>query len=312
MLAVVRSGLVEARHEVVAVAVDDTGTVVASLGDYLDRRFFYRSAIKPLQALVSQANGADLGPEETAVAASSHGGHPVHLAYVRSMLAGMGLGVDHLLCPADRPLSPVADRRAAVGGSLEAARIFHNCSGKHAAMLRACVAKGWSTDYLPAEHPLQQQVVAVVSDAAGEGPWATGVDGCGVPTVAGTVGGLARAFARLAADPTMVGVRDAMCRFSALTSDGASGEAVLSRWVPAAVKRGAQGCVGLALPAYGVGMAAKCWTGFSGPALAAVVTLLERIGIVGPYPRSRLAEVARPEVLGGGVTVGALVGDGPA
>ena len=219
MLAVVRSGLVEARHEVVAVAVDDTGTVVASLGDYLDRRFFYRSAIKPLQALVSQANGADLGPEETAVAASSHGGHPVHLAYVRSMLVGMGLGVDHLLCPADRPLSPVADRRAAVGGSLEAARIFHNCSGKHAAMLRACVAKGWSTDYLPAEHPLQQQVVAVVSDAAGEGPWATGVDGCGVPTVAGTVGGLARAFARLAVDPTMVGVRDAMCRFSALTSE---------------------------------------------------------------------------------------------
>ncbi|MEK8107682.1 asparaginase [Micromonospora sp. M12] len=33
-----------------------------------------------------------------------------------------------------------------------------NCSGKHAAMLVACVARSWSThDYLDPEHPLQRK-----------------------------------------------------------------------------------------------------------------------------------------------------------
>ena len=54
----VRSGLVEALHPVSAVAVDESGAVIASLGDDLDREFFLRSAPKALQATVSQRNGA--------------------------------------------------------------------------------------------------------------------------------------------------------------------------------------------------------------------------------------------------------------
>ena len=34
-----------------------------------------------------------------------------------------------------------------------------NCSGKHAAMLAACVARGWPlAGYLDPEHPLQREV----------------------------------------------------------------------------------------------------------------------------------------------------------
>ena len=36
-----------------------------------------------------------------------------------------------------------------------------NCSGKHAAMLSACVAAGWPTaGYLERDHPLQQAIEA--------------------------------------------------------------------------------------------------------------------------------------------------------
>ncbi len=45
-----------------------------------------------------------------------------------------------------------------------------NCSGKHAAMLTACVANGWPVDtYLDPSHPLQLMVRQVMADGAGEG-----------------------------------------------------------------------------------------------------------------------------------------------
>ena len=44
-----------------------------------------------------------------------------------------------------------------------------NCSGKHAAMLSACVAAGWPTaGYLERDHPLQQAIEARLAEAAGE------------------------------------------------------------------------------------------------------------------------------------------------
>ena len=44
-----------------------------------------------------------------------------------------------------------------------------NCSGKHAAMLSACVAAGWPTEgYLERDHPLQQAIEARLGEAAGE------------------------------------------------------------------------------------------------------------------------------------------------
>jgi L-asparaginase II len=68
-----------------------------------------------------------------------------------------------------------------------------NCSGKHAAMLAACVAAGWSTEgYLDPAHPLQQAIEARLGDAAGEPVTAVVVDGCGAPQHALSVTGLAR------------------------------------------------------------------------------------------------------------------------
>lgn len=299
----VRSGLVEGLHPVAAVAVDADGDVVAEIGSDLDRPFFFRSAVKPFQAFVSQAAGADLGAEQLAVASASHSGQPVHIAYVRAMLDGVGLDPSALRCPPDRPIAEAAACRL---GLTPPEPIFHNCSGKHSGMLRACVANGWSLDYTPPDHPLQQQVASFVSELTGAPVDPVGVDGCGIPTLRGDVRGLARAFARLAVDDELAEVAAATRRFASLTSDGDRREARLARWFPGSVKGGAMGCIGLAWREGGLGFAAKSWTGASAPAGVAVVELMQHLGVLPAHPRTMLESVARPAVFGGGRSVGSL------
>jgi len=302
---VVRSGLVEARHPVSVAVADPDGRVILTLGSDLDTPFYARSAAKPFQTTVSQRNGADLGPEQLAVVSGSHGGQPIHIAYIRELLGEVGLGEEHLLCPPSWPMSTDAVLRAARSGIASAMPVFHNCSGKHAGMLRACVARGWSLHYDAADHPLQVENAAFLAEVSGQPVEPSGIDGCGVPTFRTTVSGLAAAFAKLAVLPEFAEVRTAMSRFGSLTSDGERREARLARWVPAAVKGGAQGCLGVAWYG-GLGIAAKSWTGDPEPAVIGVIEALRRLGILPDYPAEMLEPTARPPVTGGGRPVGTL------
>ena len=301
-----RSGLVEAVHPVTVAAVDASGRVVETAGEDVDRPFFYRSAVKPIQAAVSQRHGADLGPEQLALACASHGGQPVHVAIVAGMLQEVGLDEARLRCPPDQPSSPSAAMRLAARGHPVERSIHHNCSGKHAAMLRACVARGWSLEYTDPDHPLQKEIVGYAAELAGAPVTPTGVDGCGVPTLRGDVTGLARVFARLASDGELRPIAENAARYASLLSDGDRPGGRLARWFPAAVKGGAMGCVGVAWLDGRMGFAAKCWTGDSAPAMVALIALIDRMGLLPEYPRSRLAGIATPAVLGGGGPVGAL------
>jgi len=301
----IRSGLVEAVHPVVAAAVTRSGRVIAVVGNDSDRPFFYRSAVKPLQAAVAVRRGAGLEPEQLALAAASHGGQPVHVAIVTRMLRDAGLDASHLRCPPDWPSNVDAGRRLAAEGHVENP-LFHNCSGKHAAMLRACAAQGWSLEYTPANHPLQQDVIALASEATGASVVPTGVDGCGVPTLRGDVLGLARAFARIVSDPELRPIAENSARFTALTSDGDRAEAVLARWFPGVVKGGAMGCIGAGWLEGGIGLAAKSWSGHSPAAAVGLIALMARLGLLADHPRHQLEELAAPAVLGGGLPVGSL------
>lgn len=303
----IRSGLVESIHPVTAVAVDPDGEVIASLGHGLDREFFYRSAPKPLQASVSQWLGADLTPERLAVVSSSHRGYPVHVAYVVDMLKEVGLAPEqHLLCPPARPSAMAADRLWASRGRGEPERVFHNCSGKHTGMLRACLAQGWPLEYDDPSHPLQREIVSLATECAGRPVEPVGVDGCGIPTLRGDVVGLARIFSRLVTDPRFVEVATTAARFGSLTSSGDAPEARLARWMPAVVKGGAEGCMGLGLLEHQIAFAVKSWTGAYAPAAVAMVEIMDRVGVIPGHQRRQLEDVARPPVLGGGRPVGAL------
>jgi L-asparaginase II len=302
----VRSGLVEAVHPVAVAAVESSGRVLAASGDVTGREFFLRSAIKPVQAAVSQRLGAGLVREQLAVAASSHSAFPVHVAYVEQMLLEVGLEAGHLRCPPDHPGATDAEVLWAQRGRHRPERIFHNCSGKHAAMLRACVANDWSLEYTAPDHPLQVAVVAAVEEAAGRPVTPTGIDGCGVPTLRCDVTGLARVFARIASAPDLAEVRGATMRYTALTRDGDRTETLIARWLPTVVKGGAMGCIGVAWVEGDVGIAAKSWTGDGAAAAVAALTVMADLGLVPPHPRAQLAGVFAPEVTGGGAPVGHL------
>ncbi|HEU4750960.1 MAG TPA: asparaginase, partial [Acidimicrobiia bacterium] len=162
----VRSGLVETVHDGAVAVVDPTGDLVAYSGD-IDRPFYFRSAAKPFQAAISQASGAGLAPEELAMACASHDGEPVHLALVTAMLNRAGLSEDQLQCPPDWPIRAEAGRRLASGGARHARRLFNNCSGKHTAMLAACVKSGWDpASYLDPGGPLQRQITDLIADVS--------------------------------------------------------------------------------------------------------------------------------------------------
>ncbi len=255
----VRTGLTESTHDVAVCAVDSFDREVYRSGDP-DRPLFYRSAVKPLQATVALEAGIDLPPEHIAVASSSHSGWPAHLAIVRSILGSSGLDERALQCPAVWPLSQGARDLQFRRGVDAPRRIFHNCSGKHAAMLAACVAQGWPIEtYLEPAHPLQRRIVELVAETTGISPEPVGIDGCGAPTLRGSVRGLAHAFAQLSSADRFDRAADAISRFPALVADNARADGHLARWWGGPVKVGAEGQIGIGR--HGIGIAAKAKAG---------------------------------------------------
>jgi L-asparaginase II len=190
-----RSGFEESLHHGAAVALDETGTIVASVGDP-DVVVYPRSCLKPLQAQAMVDLGLELPDEQLAVACASHAASPVHLDAVRSILAAYGLREDDLRNTPARP--------EGAASSVEPSSIVQNCSGKHAAMLATCVVNGWPTGtYIDADHPLQRAIGAALV-GFGCAVRHVGVDGCGAPTHAIALRDLASAFAALASNGSAV------------------------------------------------------------------------------------------------------------
>ncbi|MFQ5516039.1 MAG: asparaginase [Acidimicrobiia bacterium] len=298
----IRSDLPETRH---ALALAVTGVSELASGD-VDRHFFMRSAAKPFQAWVCQQAGAGLVPEQLAVAAASHGGEPAHLALVGSMLDDAGVAEEYLACPPSWPRSQRGYQLVLAAGHRRQRRLFHNCSGKHTAMLRACLAQGWPVaGYWETDHPLQARILELMEEVLGHDPGPVGVDGCGVPTFRASARSLAGAFRLLATQPRFAEVADAMHRFAALTAGASLPEAELARVLPAAVKGGAAGCLGVAVIGR-LGLAVKSWDGSAAPAMAAASATLVALGLTSRWQRDRLAEVTSPHVHGGGRVVGRL------
>jgi L-asparaginase II len=304
---VIRSGLVESTHDGAAAAVHPDGSVLAAWGD-IDRIFFLRSAAKPFQATVSQELGADLTPEEMAVACGSHRGQPVHVAIVAAMLDGAGLVESHLQCPPAWPAAPGERDRVVAGGFDRPRRLWHNCSGKHAAMLRACAAQGWPIDtYLDPAHPLQRSIFDLVAEAGGIDPGPVGVDGCGAPVFRGTVRSLARAFAQLGSVDRFAYAWSAMHRFPALTCDQGQPAALIATALDAVAKAGAEGSLGVSIQG-DVGVAVRAWDGSSRATGPAALSILKRVSRLGGFVVDQLEDVIHAPVLGGEARVGEIAG----
>ncbi|WP_019632866.1 asparaginase [Actinomadura atramentaria] len=306
LVEVERSGFVESRHRGSAVGLAADGSVAVSAGEP-DHPVFPRSANKPMQAVAMLRAGLDLDGELLALAAGSHSGEDFHVAGVERLLASVGLGAGDLRCPEAWPLDPEAERQVVRdGGGRSALRM--NCSGKHAGMLAACVAAGWSTDdYLDPQHPLQVSTAAVVAELTGEKPAATGVDGCGAPLFAVSVTGIARAFRRLVlAGPGTPErrVADAMRAHPQWTSGTRREELRLMEAVPGLiVKCGAEGVDAFAA-ADGRAGAVKIDDGAMRARTPVTVALLRAVGLDGDA--AVLDALAAPLLHGGAAPAGAV------
>ncbi|HJT37290.1 MAG TPA: asparaginase, partial [Actinomycetota bacterium] len=204
-------------------------------------------------------------------------------------------GIDESLlrCPADVPLY-----LPAVMGVGEKLPVYHNCSGKHAAMLAACCAAGWPLEtYRELGHPLQQHVSALVGAVVGEIS-ATLVDGCGVPTFVSPLRALARGLlaieggreaGAMRAHPFLVGGTDR------LDTD------LMTALPSVLIKSGAEGLACLSVD--GLGIALKARDGAARARGPAVLHVLEQLDVA---PKDVLAQHREPPVLGGGVPVGSL------
>ncbi|WP_309101929.1 asparaginase [Microbacterium sp.] len=313
-LAVVeRSGFVESRHAGAAVVLSPDGDIVARHGN-VDALVLPRSSLKPLQAVACITAGAVLEGEQLALATASHTGTDRHAATIRDMLTEGGLTEDDLACPAAWP-SDTAARDDMVREHGEPARIRMNCSGKHAAMLRACVATGWPTrGYLDAAHPLQAHIRDVIERLTGEKVAHTAIDGCGAPVYALTLTGIARAIHRIgsASDRSpfalhrVAGSLVKAVREHPWTIEGPGRpDTVAIETLGVFAKGGAEGFMVMVAPD-GTTVALKMLDGGARAATVVAATLLARAGALQDGDVERLAEALPLAVLGGGREVGVI------
>ncbi len=300
---VVRSGTVESVHTGHLLALAADGTDVLALGRP-EQQIYARSSLKPLQTVAMLRAGAELTEEQLALACASHNGEGRHREVVRSILAAAGLTESDLGNTPDWPL--LAEAAAAWrDAGRDAEPIAQNCSGKHAAMLATCVAAGWGTaDYLEAEHPLQQHILAVVAELTGEEIQHVAVDGCGAPQPSTTVRGLARAFATIAtaAEGTAEHrVASAMRAHPFLVAGTGRDATAAMQTVPGLIaKDGAEGVYAAALED-GRAVALKVSDGASRPRPVLLGAALHALGEHGRWPWAQVP------VLGHGEQVGSVL-----
>jgi L-asparaginase II len=255
-----RGDAVESRHAVHAVAVRD-GALVESAGDP-DLVTVMRSAAKPLQALPVALVAPDLPNEELAIACASHEALPDQLAAVKSLLARSWSTEDDLEC-----------------GAESGSRLRHNCSGKHAGMLLVTKRREWPLPgYRFPDHPLQRELLEVVSEAAGmsASDVELGIDGCGVLAFGLPLRAMATAFARLGTHELNGSQRvtAAMVTHPELIGGPDAVDTAVMQAVPGVLaKRGAEGVLCAAL-ADGTGVALKVEDGAARAIPAAAAAFL--------------------------------------
>jgi L-asparaginase II len=307
-----RSGFLESVHRGALVVLDAAGQPLLEAGDTA-RPVLPRSSNKPVQATTYlDAGWQPRDDRDLALAAASHSGEDEHRALAGELLAAAGLGPDALGCPPALPQHEGTRAGWLVAGRAPE-RLAMNCSGKHAAMLAACVAAGWPTEgYLDRAHPLQQAIEARLGEAGEEPVAEVVVDGCGAPQHAISLRGLARGVLSLVqAAPGTSGrrVADAMRAHPWLVAGTGREDTELMQAVDGLlVKGGADGVHVAALPGAGA-VALKLDDGGDRGRTPALAAGLRRLGVPAEaLSRWLVTPVTGGEDVVGQVRAGAVLG----
>ena len=309
--------------------VADTGAAATCVAGEPERYTFYRSSAKPLQALAVIVSGAaerfGFDDREIALCCASHCGSQEHTEIVAGMLERIGLRDTDLQCGIHPPDDEAARECLAATG--EAAGPLHNnCSGKHAGMLATCLVLGADiATYLEPSHPLQQMNLRHIAELGRVAPEDIRIaeDGCGAPTFALPLRGIATSFARLAspeglapelvaaaewikramlAFPHLVGARDTFAEKLMGATYGAPENP--KRIV---LKGGAEGLICAGLPEVGLGIAIKISDGSHRAHPPLLLEVLRRLGVLDPRHEADLTPYITPLITNAhGHTVGEI------
>ncbi len=305
---VVRGERTESIHHVHAAVARGDGELIG-FGD-ADLESFWRSAMKPFQALPMIEDGAaarfGFELEDIAVACGSHGGMPMHVDRVRSMFRRMGLGDEGpgLLACGSHPPYDRAARQELLRAGASFTPLHNNCSGKHAAMLALAHHRGWPlTGYTESGHPVQARIRESLREwldgDIDRRAWAR--DGCSVPTPYLSLREMATAYARLMAAARSgaegpAAVASAMRRRPELTSaPGRVPHEIMVRTEGRLLaKEGAEGVLCASDPESGWALALKVEDGSVRATGPAAIELLTGLELLSEVERRRLAEVGCP------------------
>ncbi len=310
---VTRGPVTESRHWGDIAVCNSSGKILASAGDpgfvtYL------RSACKPIQALNRFCSGAAekwrFTQKEYAIMCASHYGLPMHRDIILGLLEKLGCSLDDLRTGAPLSISP-AYREEQLRDRLELKPYHSDCSGKHCGFLADCIAEGYPTEnYDDPNHPLQREILKIVSEIAGlpAEEIAVGVDGCGVPVHAMPLFRMAAAYARFStpellpekywdgakifadamnAEPDMVAGPGGFCTEFLRATRG--------RFVG---KLGAEDVYCIGARGIDLGIAVKIEDGNTQRVLYPVVmSVLEQLGMLTEEERAGLTQFIRPAVL---------------
>lgn len=331
---VMRGNFVESGHRGDAAVVDEGGKLLAWSGESA-RPIFPRSAAKPFQALpLVESGGVErfrLGAAELALLCASHGGEPRHVRVARSLLRRGGFSPGDLVCGPQEPMDPRSARRLVSRGE-PPTRLHNNCSGKHAGLLLACLARGLSANgYWKPEHPLQIEIrrrLARVASVREEG-MQVAVDGCGLPVLSIPLAALALAYARLvsrAVDGETPAEREARHRLCGAMWERPEMVAGRGRFTTAFLeasrgrsigKEGAEAVYAIGIRSRSptepsVGIAFKIEDGGTRARDAVALSILDRLGFLSRRVGRELARfVAPPVVNAAGAVVGSVRAEVP-
>lgn len=195
------SAIFDLMHYGYVCIVDEHSRVLYSAGD-CDDLVFYRSASKPIQSLPVFKYGLDkeFGIEEweSVVLSASHAAEPCHVQAVENILRKGGFSEDILCMSPTRPTNEAANE-ARIRAGLPLRKVYHNCSGKHAALLLVQKYLGGNVeDYWKVDTPVFREVADCIHTFAETDKMKVGVDGCGVPVFAVGMKNIAISFKNLA------------------------------------------------------------------------------------------------------------------
>lgn len=220
-----RGNIVENVRRGYVCVVNENKEIVFQQGD-INHYVYFRSAAKPVQILPVLKRKLDLKynftEPQTVIMASAHNGESYHIEALAEMLVKAGLIELDMVMKPTYPLDQATTDRLIREG-LPQRKIYHNCAGKHIALMM--LAREYGPDYQNywrIEHPAQQGIledIAFMTEMPKQ-KIEISTDGCGVPVYAVPIKNMAIMYLKLACPDNIkdAEIKNALKRFLPLVN----------------------------------------------------------------------------------------------